>query len=123
MVRTDFSFEETGGERDGALQQFRLIVDFRSLNAVTEMATYIPPDVKQLVMDLRNAKVFSTTDMCSSYYQMQLFGPDRSKTTFACHTPEGVKYFRFRVACLGLSGAVAEWVSVVYGKNPEGHGR
>ena len=95
------------GQRDGVLQQFRLIVDFRALNAVTETATYIPPDVRQLVMDLKGAKIFSISDCITGYYQMALAEADRAKTTFACHTPQGVKYYRFRVACLGLSGAVA----------------
>ena len=95
------------GQRDNPLQQFRLIVDFRALNAVTEAATYIPPDIRQLIMDLKGASVFSITDCLMGYYQQGLLERDRDKTTFACHTPDGVRFFRFRVACLGLSGAVA----------------
>ena len=95
------------GTREGNLQQFRLIVDMRALNKLTETASYVPPNIAELVKDLQGSSVFSSTDLLSGYFQMTLAPESRAATGFACGTPEGVRHYQFRVACLGLSGAAA----------------
>ena len=82
--------------------EWRFCVDLRALNSVTKLDTYPLPHIDETLDQLSNSKYFSTLDMASGYWQLNLSPQDRDKTSFAI---PGVGTFRFRVMCFGLKNA------------------
>ena len=97
-------FLRKSGTREGVINQYRLVTDFRRLNALTKgSSTYTPPIIREVIRKLATAKIFSASDVVGGFYQQALAEEDRDKTTFVCNTPAGEKKNRFRVSCLGLA--------------------
>ncbi|KRY51787.1 Retrovirus-related Pol polyprotein from transposon 17.6 [Trichinella britovi] len=78
-------------------------VDYRRLNAVTRVNAQPMPHIDDTLTALAGAKWFSTLDLASGYWQVEVAGRDREKTVFS--TPLGL--FQFRVIPFGLCKAPA----------------
>ena len=89
-------------KKDGSL---RMCIDYRRLNAMTEVEAYPMPRVDELIDLLGKARFISTLDLMKGYWQMPVAVQDRHKTAFV--TPGGL--FQFRVMPFGLSGAPASF--------------
>ena len=87
-------------KKDGSL---RFCIDYRRVNAVTRKDAYPLPRVDDTLDTLAGSKWFSTLDMLSGYWQVEVHPDDREKTAFC--TPEGL--FEFRVMPFGLCNAPA----------------
>lgn len=81
----------------------RFCVDYRKLNAVTRKDAYPLPRIDETLDTLGSSKWFSTLDLISGYWQVELNPNDQEKTAFC--TPEG--HFEFRVLPFGLCNAPA----------------
>ena len=81
----------------------RLCVDYRRLNAVSEMDAYPMARVDDLIDRLGEAKYITTLDLSRGYWQVPVRREDQHKTAFT--TPYGL--FQFRVMPFGLQGAPA----------------
>jgi Reverse transcriptase (RNA-dependent DNA polymerase)/RNase H-like domain found in reverse transcriptase len=81
----------------------RLCVDYRRLNAITVRDSYPLPRMDECIESLVDAKIFTTLDCNSGYWQIPVRPEDREKTTFTSH--EGLYWF-LRVP-FGLSNAPA----------------
>ena len=66
----------------------RFCVDYRGLNAVTKTDMFPLPRIDDLLDQLGGAKFFSTLDMASGFWQIQMDPHSREKTAFA--TPHGL---------------------------------
>ena len=86
-------------KKDG---RFRFCVDYRRLNAVTESRAQNLPIIQEVVKDFGNAKIFSTLDLKSGYWQIPLVPRAKPYTAFA--TPDGGLY-QWRVMSFGLKNA------------------
>ena len=75
---------------DGSL---RMCIDFTGLNTIKNR--YLLPRIDDLFDQLQGAKVFSSMDLQSAYYQVRLKPEDVPKTAFT--TPGGL--FEFTVLC------------------------
>ena len=106
-----FLLKKGDGNKPGPVSaNWRLITDFRALNALTKPSVYVPPSVREVLDALVHKKVFSRSDNLSGFYQAALAEEDRIKTTFTCFTPEGHKRsYYFNVSCLGLQGAPSSY--------------
>jgi hypothetical protein len=105
-----FLLKKGNGDAPGpASARWRIITDYRALNALTTPSTYVPPSVREILDSLVHKKIFSRTDNLSGFYQSALAEEDREKTTFTCFTPQGRKSYFFNVSCLGLQGAPASY--------------
>ena len=82
--------------------EYRFCVDFRRLNSVTKSRAQNLPIIQEVVKDIGNAKVFSTLDLKSGYWQIRL--TDRAKPYTAFSTPDGGLY-QWRVMSFGLKNA------------------
>ncbi|WVZ76131.1 LOW QUALITY PROTEIN: hypothetical protein U9M48_024129 [Paspalum notatum var. saurae] len=81
----------------------RLCVDYWLLNAVTIKNKYPLPHIDILFNQLAEAKVFSKTDLRSSYYQIKIREEDIPKTVFS------IRYglYEYLVMSFGLTNALA----------------
>ena len=104
------------GTREGVTNQYRLVTDFRRLNALTKGSTYTPPIIREVIRKLSTAKIFSASDVVGGFYQQALAEEDRDKTTFVCHTPAGEKKFRFRRGVMFGIGGGASRVPISHGR-------
>jgi len=85
-------------KKDGSV---RFCVDFRKLNKVTKQDAYPLPRIDDLLDRMGKAKVFSSIDLASGYWQIQMDPATREKTAFI--TKEGL--FEFLVMPFGLTNA------------------
>ena len=87
-------------KKDGG---FRMAINYRKLNSVTEPNRWPLPRIDELLEQVRDATVFSLLDLRSGYHQVKLSPGDVPKTAFI--TPMGL--FEFRVLPFGLCNAPA----------------
>ena len=76
-------------KKDGT---YRFCVDYRELNAVTKHDTFPLPRIDDLLDQLGNTKFFSTLDLASGFWQVQVHPNSRAKTVFV--TSQGLHEFR-----------------------------
>ena len=82
---------------------FRLAIDYRPVNSVTQHDAFPIPGTQQLIESLEGCKVFSSLDFSQFYYQLPLAEEDREKTAFyACGD-----LFHFTRVPFGLKNAVS----------------
>ena len=87
-------------KKDGTL---RFCVDYRRLNSVTKADTFPLPRMDDILDQLGNCKFFSTLDLKSGYWQIQVHPNSQEKTAFVTH--QGL--YEFRVMPFGLMNAPA----------------
>jgi Reverse transcriptase (RNA-dependent DNA polymerase) len=69
----------------------RFCLDYRRLNAVTVRNSYPLPRMDECIDSLGDARIFTTLDCNSGYWQIPVRPVDREKTTFTSH--EGLYWF------------------------------
>nr|XP_039272299.1 uncharacterized protein LOC120346603 [Styela clava] len=86
-------------KKDGSC---RFCIDFRKINLVTIKDAYSLPRIDDILDALGKAKWFSSLDLASGYWQVELDPEDREKTAFSL---PGNNHFQFRVLAFGLANA------------------
>ena len=96
-------------KKDGGL---RIVQDFRALNSETYVDKYSMQDVNECVAEIgrSGSTIFSTLDLTSGFWQMQLH-PEAKKTT--AFTIPGFGQFCWKVAPMGLLGSPASFQRLV----------
>ncbi|TPP61407.1 Retrovirus Pol polyprotein from transposon 17.6 [Fasciola gigantica] len=87
-------------KKDGGL---RICVDYRRLNAITKRDSFPLPRIDSTLGAVSGAKWFSTLDLASGYWQVEVHPDDREKTAFA--VPSGL--YEFETMPFGLANAPA----------------
>ena len=85
-------------KKDGSL---RFFIDYRRLNELTVRDSYPIPRMDECIDSLGEARIFSTLDANSGYWQIELADEDREKTAFTSHS--GV--FQYKRMPFGLKNA------------------
>ena len=87
-------------KKDGA---WRFCVDYRKVNAATRQDAYPLPRIDATLDSLSGSVYFTTLDLASGYWQVELEETAKETTTFS--TPDG--HFEFNVMPFGLTNAPA----------------
>ena len=82
--------------------EHRFCIDFRRLNDQTVNAPQCLPRIHEILKDLGKAKVFTTLDLKSGYWQIPMAADAKKYTAFSA--PSGGQY-QFRVMPFGLKNA------------------
>ena len=88
------------GKKDGSR---RLCTDFRALNKITIKNCYPLPRIEDLQDCLYSAKVFSSIDLTSGYWQIPIRAEDQHKTAFRSR----YGHYEWKVMPFGLCNAPA----------------
>ncbi|BHF84013.1 hypothetical protein SprV_0902716300 [Sparganum proliferum] len=94
-------------KKDGSL---RLCIDYRRLNAVTVRDSFPLPRLDDTLDTLGSGAWFSTLDLKSGYWQVEIHPKDRHKTAFT--VPQGL--FDFHTLPFGLCNAAATFQRLMY---------
>ena len=81
--------------------EYRFCVDYRRLNAVTKKNAYPLPRIDEKLDALGNARVFSTLDLQSGFWQIPVRESDKEKTTFSMQNG----HFHFNSMPFGLANS------------------
>ena len=87
-------------KKDGT---WRFCVDYRKVNAITHHDAYPLPRIDATLDSLTGSTLFTTLDLASGYWQVELESSDKEKTAFS--TTKG--HFEFNVMPFGLTNAPA----------------
>lgn len=85
-------------KKDGRLN---LIVDFRKLNEITKTDCFPIPMVDEMFANLNGCKYFTSLDLTSGYYQVDLDEESKEKTAFVADN----KLLEFNKLAFGLKNA------------------
>ena len=85
------------------------IIDFRNLNEVCKTEFSRVPRIDETIDSLNKSIIYSTIDLFSGYYQIEVAEPDVFKT---CFTSEFGKY-EFTRLPMGLAGSSATFIRVM----------
>ena len=85
-------------KKDGTM---RFCIDYRKLNAATIKDTYPLPRIDEMLDKLHNSQFFTTMDLQSGFWQIEVAEEDKYKTAFS--TGQGL--YEFNVLPFGLTGA------------------
>ncbi len=88
---------------------WRMVVDYRAINNITEKDSYPLPLAEDLFNRMKDATVFSKIDLKSGFYQIPLARKDWSKTAF--RTPSGL--YEYTVVPMGLCNAPATFMRMM----------
>ncbi|UYV80763.1 hypothetical protein LAZ67_19001657 [Cordylochernes scorpioides] len=93
-------------KKDGT---WRFCVEYRRLNKITKKDAYPLPRIDDALDSLAGSSNFSTMDLRSGYWQIEVDEKDREKTAFI--TPDGL--YEFRVMPFGLCNAPATFERMI----------
>ena len=82
-------------KKDGS---YRVVVDYRELNSITIPDRYPIPSINEALSSLRNAKIFSSIDLKSGFFQIDMHENSKEYTAFATH--DG--HYHFNKMAMGL---------------------
>lgn len=89
--------------------QDRFCVDYRRLNQITKKDSYPLPRIDDTLDALSGVKYFSTLDLLSGYWQLEMDPSSREKTAFATHCG----LYEFLVMPFGLTNAPSSFQRVM----------
>lgn len=82
-------------------KQYRIVIDFKRLNAVTISDAYPIPDINSTLSSLGDSKFFTTLDLTSGFHQIRMKDTDIEKTAFSTNNGK----FEFVRLPFGLKNA------------------
>ena len=95
---------------------WRVVIDYRDLNAITEIDAYPLPRIDELLQRLAVSKVFSKVDLKSGFHQIPVDPGSRQFTAFRTSTPiQGHTLFEWGVMPMGLAtapGTFQRWMNL-----------
>lgn len=88
-----------GTDADGN-RQYRVVLDYRCLNTVLQLDRYPLPNIRDVVDQLGDSRIFTNIDLSQGYFQVELEKESRPCTAFI--TPDG-KHYQMKRLPMGLN--------------------
>ena len=88
---------------------YRFCVDYRRLNSVTKKNSHPLPNITEVIDGLGGAKIFSSLDLKSGYWQIPLKPEDMEKTAFTT----GDALYEFTRVPFGLANAPSAFANLI----------
>ena len=88
---------------------YRMCIDYRKLNQLTKKDAIPLPRTNDVLEALGGAQWFSSLDLASGYWQIQVKEEDRPKTAFSTHQGQ----FQWRVMPFGLTNGPASFTRLM----------
>ena len=85
-------------KKDGSA---RFCVDYRKINNITITDAHPLPRIDELLEKFRKGRWFTSIDLASGYWQVEMNHDDKDKTAFTCH----LGLYEFNVMPFGLKNA------------------
>jgi hypothetical protein len=93
---------------------YRLVIDYRKLNAITKKDAYALPRIETLLDTLGNASIFSALDMRSGFYQVALAEDSIEKSAFATAQLGQWEFSRMPMGLCNSVGTFQRMVDLVF---------
>ena len=90
---------------------YRVVIDYRKVNLLTERCTYPLPNLKQNLSALGKANWFSTLDLLQGFHQVELTPHGLTRAATAFGTPWG--QYQYTRAPMGLTSSPSTFVQLV----------
>jgi len=87
----------------------RFCVDYRKVNAVTKKDAHPLPNIREIFDRLGGAKIFSTLDLKSGYWQIPIVPEDKPKSAFTTH----LGLFEYNRLPFGLCNAPSQFQRIM----------
>lgn len=85
----------------------RFCVNRRKLNTATQTDSYPLPNIQGILEALAGAVVFTTLDLSSGYWQVEMDKDSKTKIAFICPFAQRSCCYQFKVMLVGLKNAPA----------------
>ena len=69
-------------------QKWRIVIDFRKLNELTDQDAYPLPTIDDILSQLGNAKFFSALNLSSGFHQIPMDPDSKKYTAFSTPQPQ-----------------------------------
>jgi RNase H-like domain found in reverse transcriptase/Reverse transcriptase (RNA-dependent DNA polymerase)/Integrase zinc binding domain/Integrase core domain len=92
---------------------FRIVSDFRKLNAKIQPNHYPVPNLEDILFTMSGKKFFSTLDIASAYYALALDDESKPLTAFTTHLTKHGSRFMFKRASMGIVDAGASFIRLM----------
>lgn len=91
-------------------KRFRLVIDYRRLNGVTQPLSYPIPLVDEIIDQMQGAQIFTTLDLQGAFHQIRMHPRCKQYTAFST---SWCKY-QFNSCPFGLLGSPYTWLRAIH---------
>lgn len=95
--------------KDGG-KEYRMVIDFRKLNAVTVPHTYPIPLIDEIIDQMNGAKLFTTLDVQGAFHQIPMHNSCKEYTAFST----SFNKYHFNSSPFGLIGSPYTWLRAIH---------
>lgn len=91
-------------------KQYRLVIDYRKLNTVTQPLSYPIPLIDEIIDQMQGAQVFTTLDLQGAFHQIPMHPDSKEYTAFSTSWDK----YHFNSMPFGLVGSPYTWLRAIH---------
>lgn len=91
-------------------KQYRLVIDYRKLNTVTQPLSYPIPLIDEIIDQMQGAQMFTTLDLQGAFHQIPMHPDSKEYTAFSTSWDK----YHFNSMPFGLVGSPYTWLRAIH---------